>query len=484
MNKQPSIKKNFVMNVILTMSSFLFPLITFPYVSRVLGPEGTGKVSFATSLLNYFCMIAQLGIPTYGIRVCARVRNRLEDLTRTVQELFLLNAAICIVSYLLFFWSIGTIPQLQEDKTLYLAMSVTIFFQTIGMEWLYKAMEQYTYITLRSILFKFVALVAMFLLVRSSQDYVIYGILSVFASCASNILNFINIHRHISLKPVMGYQFTRHLKPILVFFAMSCATTVYTNMDAVMLGFMSSDAQVGYYNAAIRIKSILVSIVTSLGAVLLPRASYYIEQGKWHAFWNIAQKAMHFVLLAAAPMMLYFLYFARNGVLLLSGEEYAPAIFPMQILMPTVLLIAVTNILGIQILVPLGKERFVLCSEIAGAITDFVLNAVLIPRYAAVGAALGTLAAEIVVLLVQLAVLRQNLGSIFRGTEWGKLCGALLLSSVAVAWIPLLHWGHFLSLAVSAVLFFGIYGGVLLLTRETLVLEVFSTVKGLAHKWH
>ena len=246
MKKQKSITFNFVMNVILSMSSFIFPLITFPYVSRVLLPDGTGKVSFATSVITYFAMFAQLGIPTYGIRACAKVRDDRKKLSKTVQELFCINLLMTVVAYIAFGIALLTVPRLQQDKTLFVIISLTMIFNAIGMEWLYKALEQYTYITVRSIVFKFVALIAMFVFVRQKADYVVYGAITILASLASNIFNFINIHKYVDMEVSEKLQIKKHLKPVLVFFAMSCATTIYTHLDTVMLGFMKTDTDVGY----------------------------------------------------------------------------------------------------------------------------------------------------------------------------------------------------------------------------------------------
>lgn len=184
-----SIKENFVMNSVLTMSSFIFPLITFPYISRVLLPVGTGKVSFATSLISYFTMISQLGIPTYGIRSCAKVRDNKDELTKTAQELLIINIFMSVFSYALLFICLLTIPRLQEEKLLFVVISANIMLTAIGMEWMYKALEKYSYITIRSIIAKFIALGAMFLLVHSKEDYIVYGAISVFAAAFSNILN-------------------------------------------------------------------------------------------------------------------------------------------------------------------------------------------------------------------------------------------------------------------------------------------------------
>ena len=475
--KNKSLKMNFVMNVILTMSSFIFPLITFPYVSRILLPTETGKVSFATSVVTYFSMFAQLGIPTYGIRACAKVRDNREELSKVVQELLCINLIMSIVSYVVLYMALYAVPRFQEEKALYVLLSFTIILTTIGMEWLYKALEQYTYITIRSVIFKFVALIAMFLLVHEQKDYVIYGGITIFAASASNIMNLINAHKYVDLRPIGNYDFKRHMKPILIFFAMSCATTIYTNLDTVMLGFMSTDTDVGYYNAAVKIKIILVSVVTSLGTVLLPRASYYIQQGKLDEFRRITKKALNFVVLIATPLMIYFIYYAKEGIYFLSGSAYAGAVVPMQVIMPTLLLIGITNILGIQILVPMGREKTVLYSEIAGAIVDIIVNALLIPKYASTGAAIGTLVAEFAVLVVQYWALKNEVRDSFKQIHYIRIAIALVLGSMASLWVKLLGLGNFITLVISALLFFGAYALVLLAFKEEMVIEILETFK-------
>lgn len=474
--RNKSLKLNFLMNVMLTMSSFIFPLITFPYISRILLPIGTGKVSFATSIVTYFSMFAQLGIPTYGIRACARVRDSREELTRTAQELLSINLIMSVISYAVLFILVLTVPRFRAEKNLYVILSFTIILTAIGMEWLYKALEQYTYITIRSVIFKFIALIAMFLLVHDQKDYVVYGGITIFAASASNILNLLNAHKYIDLKPIGNYNFKRHMKPILIFFAMSCATTIYTNLDTVMLGFMSTDVDVGYYNAAVKIKVILVSIVTSLGTVLLPRASYYIQQGKLKEFRKITEKALNFVVLLAMPLMLYFIYYAKEGIYFLSGSAYSGSIVPMQVIMPTLLLIGITNILGIQILVPMGREKVVLYSEIVGAIVDVIINALLIPQYASTGAAIGTLIAEFAVFLVQFVALKVEVKDAFRSIHYRRIIIALIFSSVGCLWIKYFLEGYFKILVLSSILFFGIYGVVLLIFREEMVIEIVNIV--------
>ena len=483
--KNASLKKNFIMNAILTMSSFLFPLISFPYVSRVLLPAGTGRVSFATSVVSYFWLIAYLGVPTYGVRACAKVRDDREKLSQTVQELLIISSVMTVIAYLVLFAAVAAVPKLQGERTLILIISLEFFFYTIGIEWLYRALEKYTYITVTSVIFKLIALIAMFALIHDEGDYVVYGGLTIFSSSASYLFNFFYARKFITFRRLREYDFRRHFKPILVFFAMSCATMIYVHLDTVMLGFMKTDVDVGYYNAAVKIKMILVSIVTSLGTVLLPRSSYYIEQGMLDEFRKIGKKALNFVLLIAAPLMVYFIIYARQGILLLSGEAYEGAIVPMQIIMPTLLFIGLSNLLGIQTLVPLGKERVVLYSEIAGAVTDVILNAIFIPRYAAAGAAFGTLVAEAVVLTVQYMALRKDMGEVFRHMPYGRIGIALVLgTAVSLLSFLLPALGNsvalqsFVTLAVSAILFFGVYGGLLLLLKEPLAAEVWNGLLG------
>lgn len=486
--KNTSIKKNFIMNAILTMSSFIFPLISFPYVSRVLMPAGTGRVAFATSIVSYFWLMAYLGVPTYGVRACAKVRDNKEKLSRTVQELLIISSVMTVIAYAVLFAAVAMVPRLQQERTLIYVISLEFFFYTIGIEWMYRALEQYTYITITSVISKLVALVAMFVLIHTPDDYVIYGGLTIFAASASYLFNFLYAPKFITLRPVGQYNFRRHFAPILVFFAMSCATMIYNHLDAAMLGFMKTDVDVGYYNAAVKIKMILVSVVTSLGTVLLPRSSYYIEQGRYEEFRQIGKKALNFVLLIATPLMLYFILYAKEGILLLSGDEYEGAILPMQIIMPTLLFIGLSNLLGIQTLVPLGREKVVLYSEIAGAVTDLVLNALLIPRYASAGAAFGTLVAEAVVLLVQYMALRKEMGFVFRQMPYGKIGLALVLGTAAsllahpldhaLAGMAVTSWlQHLAVLAVSAILFFGVYGVTLLLVREPLLLEIWNSLR-------
>lgn len=464
------------MNSVLTLSSIIFPLVTFPYVSRVLSPVGTGKVSLTTSVVSYFSLIAQLGIPTYGIRVCAKLRDDEEELTSCVQELLIINLVMSFIAYIGYFIMIFSVDRFSNEKMLYIVISVTILLNAIGVEWLYKGLEQYSYITVRSILFKILALIALFLLVHQESDYIIYGGISVLAASASNVLNFINARKYIFAKSYRPLRFKSHLKAVVVFFAMSCATTIYTHLDTVMIGLMNTDADVGYYNSAIKIKQFLVSIITSLGAVLLPRSSYFVETNQFDKFKEVSAKALRFIIIIGIPMSVFFIFFADQSVYFLSGYEYKNAILPMRILMPTVLFIGLSNLLGIQMLVPIGKEKHILYSEILGAIVDFIINYALIPKYASVGAAIGTLIAEFVVLLYQYIILRNIVSSMFNRINYKKIIVATVVGAVFSLLILRLQLNNFLTLLISSIVFFGSYSLIIIILKEDLAVELLDEI--------
>ena len=482
MNNQKSIKLNFIMNAILTMSSFIFPLITFPYVSRILLPEGMGKVAMGTAVVAYFALLARLGIPMYGIRACAEVRDDKMQLSKVVHELFLINLGMTGISYLLFFITVFAVPSFRSEYILYLIMGTTLLFETIGVEWLYKGLEEYSYITYRSIFFKILALAATFLFVHTKADYIKYGAITILAASASNLLNFYNLRKYITFHVFFHYNFKIHVKPILIFFATTCAIVIYTQLNTVMLGLMKTNADVGLYDSAMKIKNILVSVVTALGAVLLPRASYYVKQGLFEEFSRITAKAIHFVCILALPLIAYFMLFATNGIHFLSGKAFDGAILPMQIILPTIFLIGLTNVIGIQVLVPLGKEKEVFYSVFAGGIVDLIACLALIPPLAAIGTAVSNLLAEITVFVVQCYYINKcrtwlDIGKTFRQMQYGKIVSAIAAASVLSYSFRELPWNDFFVLAVSGTVFFMIYGIGLYVLKETFFMELLEPIR-------
>ncbi len=476
-DKIHSVKYNFFMNFILTASSFLFPLITFPYISRVLGAAGNGKVAFAASVANYSMMTASLGIPTYGVRACAQVRDDRRLLSKTVVEIFLINFVATITVITTYIICVFSIPQFCEDKTLFMINGLSILLNMFGMNYVYQALEKYDYITVRSILFKFISIALMFLLVHRQSDYIIYGAITVLASVGSYILNFTRIHKYIDFNFRQSIEIKKHLKPIFTLFAQSLAVSIYTNLDTVMLGFMKNDVDVGYYNAAVKVKAVLLSLVTSLGNVLLPRMSYYAKQKMKEDFMRTMLKALNFTILMSIPLAVYFAFYAKESILFLAGDGYVGSVLAMQIITVAVIPNGLTGVLGIQVLTAIEKEKYVLYSVIVGAISDFLLNLVMIPQMGAAGAALATTIAEFMVLFVQIYYTKDFLKQLKQGFRMHRYIILATISAILAFWVKFTHiQSSFIRLVLSSITFFGVYMINLLITKEDIVLRMVDSM--------
>lgn len=464
-----SVKYNFVMNFILTASSFIFPLITFPYVSRVLHVSGNGKVSFAASVANYFMMVASLGIPTYGVRACAKVRDNQDELSKTAQEILIINFVATTLTSITYLICLFAVPTFASDKPLYLIEGINIVLNMFGVNWIYQALEEYDYITFRSILFKAISVVLMFLFVHQEQDYRVYALITVMASVGANILNFIRLRSIISFKKYDHYNFRQHLKPIFILFAQSVTVSIYTNLDTVMLGVMKNTDEVGLYMAAVKVKTILVSAVSSLSGVLLPRMSYYVKNDMKEEFQKLMNVALQAVLFLSIPLAVYFVIYSKESLQFLAGNEYLPATLAMQIITIAIIPIGITGVLGVQVLTPLGKENEVLYSVIAGALTDFILNLIMIGRWGAAGASLATTIAETVVLLVQVFSCRKYFHHVLDHIHLGRYCLNVIPAAFASYTIKYLSLSSFPALLLSAVLFFGIYAVLLFVEKDEML---------------
>lgn len=479
-SQSKSIKRNFILNFIFTVSGVIFPLLAFPYASRILLPEGTGKVAFVTSIVSYFTMFGMLGIPIYGIRACAKVRYDKKLLSKTVIEIFILNSITMSVALLLYFVTIFSLPRLAELKSLFIINSITLILNLFGFDWLYKALEEYEYITKRAILLKCISLFMLFLLVKNQTDILQYSIILIIASTGSYVFNFLNLRNIIEFPKLSDLSFIEHLRPTFTFFVMAVATTIYSSLDAVMLGFISGDTTVGYYNAAINIKNVLLSLITSLGAVLLPRLSVYIQQNKNNEFRRLTLQAFQFVVYSSIPLALYFIIFAKPSVYFISGEAYEGSIIPMQVVMPTLFLVGVSNLIGIQILVPMDRELVVVKSVCIGAIVNVLINALLIPSLGAAGAAIGTLVAEICVTLYQVYSLRTFLKDIIHQIQWKNVfiasglagLNAFILNNNVDLELP------FLILVITSITFGLSYIVYLLLLKDDLLVSVLKGFLG------
>lgn len=455
-----SLKHNAVMNTILSISTIVFPLITYPYVSRTLGVEMNGRLSFAQSTINYFSLFATLGLTTYGIKACAQVRDSKEKLSRRVQELLIINIITTSIVFVALIASILIVPKFRQEHTLLLIYSLNILLNVAGLNWLYSALEKYDYITIRSIVFKLISIILMFIFVHNPSDGYIYACITVFANVGSNVLNIIRARKYITFKPLGNYKIKQHIKPTFTLFSTYLAVNVYTSLDNVMLGFISGNFEVGIYHTAVRIQGILSALVTSVGTVLIPRLSYYAHNDEKKGFTRILKKSYKVHVMLAVPVTVFFIAFAPVTVLVIAGAKFYGAVVPMQIIMGTVIVTALSNIIGMQIFIPIGKENAFLKAVICGAVTDLILNAILMPSYGAIGAAIATLIAQIVQFTLQMIQGWKYVKEIFEVISAIKIAiGSVLACGIAYVLMNVFYKNAHVvvSLCISAAIFGMIY---------------------------
>lgn len=470
--KNKSLKKNAALNMVKTIMGLIFPLITFPYASRILQPSGLGKVNFAHSIISYFSMIAALGINTYAVREAAKLREDKAALTKFVKEILTINMTSTVIAYLLLSFTILFVPYFSEYRVLLVVCSGTILFTTLGMDWLYTALEEFSYITIRSILFQFLSLILLFVFVHTQEDYLKYASISVISSVGSNICNFIHARKYISITEKIKKTLCHHLKPIFTLFAMSVATSIYTALDTTMLGFIAGDEQVGFYTAATKINKIVLAVITAASAVLLPRLSYYISQHENEQFFNLSAKALNLIILLSLPCAVGLNLVARPVILLLSGVSYESAIPVMQIMNPIIVAISLSGLIGIQIFMPLGKEKLTLVSVILGAVINFTLNLILIPKHGALGAGVATICAESSVTLFQLILARKYF-------EWKRIVPhviqcifACIIMTLCILFLEKIQMNMILQLVLTVIIGAFVYGTVLIVFHNKFILSI------------
>ena len=287
-----------------------------------------------------------------------------------------------------------TVEKIQTDVPLFLLLSASLFFNAIGVSWFYTAVEDFKYITVRSLLVRVCSVIALFIFVKTREDLLYYAAIQVMATVGNNVFNFIRLRKYIcwDMSCLSGLQFKKHLQVSLRLFVLNLIVSLYVILDSVMLGFLKDDAAVGYYAGAMRMTKIVLGIVTSLGVVLLPRFSNLLSTGKRGEFINLGNKAISFTLAMVLPMTVGLILLAQPIILLFCGESYEPSILTLQILAPIIIFIGFSGLLGMQVLYPLGYEKLVIRATLLGAILNITLNLLLIPRYSQYGAAVATFA--------------------------------------------------------------------------------------------
>ena len=392
-----SVKVNYILNLINTGTQMLFPLITFPYVCRVIEADGIGQINFFQSIISYISLFTCLGIPMYAIREIARDRSDVVQMNRTAMEILLLHSMLTLVGYAIVAILCLTVPQIQVNIPLFLILSLTIFFTAIGCEWFYQGIEDFKYITIRGLIIKTVSVVLLFIFVKSKTDLLYYGCYTVFGVLGGNIFNFFRLRKYIHRENIIFSELhiKRHVKPVLKVFSFSVVTSIYLQLNTVLLGFLKNALAVGYFAAATKVMQMLLTMSACLGSVMMPRASHLIAENKEDEFNRLIQKSYDFTLAIALPMTLGLIFCAPSLITALCGVKFEHSILPSQIIAPIILMVAISNVFGIQVLFPKGKINIVTFCCCIGAVADLILNLCLIPFFSYIGTSIAYLGAEV-----------------------------------------------------------------------------------------
>ena len=474
--KEKSIKRNYILQLIKTSSSLFFSVITFAYASRVLSVEGIGRVDFSKSIISYFTTFAMLGITHYGIREGAKVRNNRSELTKLTKELLIINGVTTVAAYICFFTVLAGVSKIQEYRFTLLILSGEIAFTAMGLEWLYGALEEYKYVTVRYILFQVISLFFLFIFVQDVDSYNQYACILLFSTVGSNILNFFHARKFIDFKIKTQIEIQRHIGPVLVFFSNALVGSIYFTLDSSMLGFMSTDYAVGLYSAANKINRFCISIIRSLSVVLLPRVSYYISNGEYERYKFLLKRCFDCVVMLALPAACGMFLMSENTILLFSGKEFLPAVNCSKLMSIMVLFVPLSAIATNQVLLPFGKERKNLLGTVAGIISNLFVNVLLIPQHGELGAALGTVIAEfmICIILWLFAWRCLDLKFVFKNS-WHYVCSSMVM--VTIVWLLGMFTDGVLNCILSVVLGMAVYFAVLYILRDDFFLYIIETLR-------
>lgn len=397
-----SLKRNFSFNILLNISSVIFPLITAPYVARILQPDGVGLYNFANTFASYFSLVALLGIPNYGIREVSKLRDNKKGLQLFVSQILSISVITTLLVSVLYFSLIIILKQLNENFTIFFVAGFLVYLSPFKIDWFYKGLEEFEYITIRTLVIRVVSIICLFVFVREKNDLIIYIILTVLGVAGADVWNFYKlwlsgIHPFFTTTGIGA-----HFKPLCILFASSIAISVYTVLDTIMLGFITDYSEVGYYNNAIHVAKVLLALVTSFSAVSIPRFAYYVKEKNLTKANELFNRSLSLVSLFSFPLAFIIMCVAPVFVPWFFGASFTGAIVPLMILGFLNIAIGVSNITGLQVMIGIGMDKLFLKSILVGTIINFSLNLILIPYWGAIGASVASVVAEFSVTITML----------------------------------------------------------------------------------
>jgi len=404
-----SLKGNVIINLVRSILSILFPLVTFKYASVVLGPEGIGIANYSQSVISYFQLFATFGITTYAISEGSKIRDDKDKFSRFASEVFTINLIASVLSLLtiLIFSACGLFGSHNEYI---LILGLTIIFTLIGVEWIFSIFEQFLYITLRSFIIQIVSLILLFLFVKDKDDIIIYIWLIVLATVGSSVFNYFKSRQLCRFKITRYKDWKKHVTPMAIILGTSIASLIYVNSDVVVLGILKDDSTVGVFSAAIKVIKAVCVPIASIGFVVVPRIAESIAKNSDNTeqVESICKKVIDFMLFLILPFSVGLYIMSDEAILLLSGEEFLEGSLVIKLLIIDLFLSPINGFLVSQLLIPFGKEKLAFWATIGGAIINLILDFAIIPFHSLYGAAIATVASEFIVLSVCLPFLMKK----------------------------------------------------------------------------
>ena len=402
-----SITKNYIYNTIYQILTLILPLITTPYVSRVLGAQNIGIYSFTISIATYFILFGTLGISMYAQREIAYVQENVKERSKIFWEVILLRFITMSASIIIYYFTYinGTQYQLYY-KILVLELIATI----LDISWFFQGIEDFKKIIIRNIIIKIVSIASIFIFVKTQNDLVIYFLIYVLSNLIGNISLWFYLPNYIEKISIRELKVYRHFKSVIGLFIPQIAAQVYTLLDKVMLGYIKIDkTEVGYYEQAQKIIKMLLTVVTSLGTVMVPRMANIFINGKKEELKEYMYKSFNFVFFISIPMIFGIIAVSKVFVPIFFGQGYDKVVIVMSVISPILLMIGISNVIGTQYLLPTKRQKEFTISVTCGAMVNFCVNMIFIKKYGAVGASVATVIAECIVTGIQLYFIRNDI---------------------------------------------------------------------------
>ena len=476
--KERSIRLNALLNGLRSVLNILFPVITFPYVSRVLSVKGIGIYNFSNSIVSYFLLIAGLGINTYAIREGAKLRENQSKITQFASQIFTINILSTGLAYLFLFICLIIFSKLHSYLLCILIFSLQIFFTNIGTEWLYQIYEDYSYITVRSIIFQILSLILLFTFVRGPQDYFKYAAITVFSAVGSNILNFIHARQYCHIQLVWHFDWKIHLGPIIILFF---ANIIYVNSDITVLGLMKNNYVVGIYSVSSKVYQIIKTLIAAILIVTIPRLAMLFGKHRMGEYKDILIKLSNILILLALPASTGLFMLAREVVLIISGPKYLRSINSLQILCFAYIFSILAWILSDCVLIPAKREKCVLKSMSTSAVLNVVINVILIPFWNENAAAFSTVLAEMCMFIVNYHYAKDIVKDVFISKTLLHTFISSIIGCIGIVIICILCNLSFQSLIIktilSIILSVIMYGAILILLNNKFAVAMLNRAK-------